>query len=472
MFITKPNYSCWYIGLALFVALYVIKLFFTPEITVSGDEFEKWYEGRRVVNGLALSRLDHHTARFGIMWPTYAFQTIFGTSPAVYHLLMSAVYAGIGTLGFLIVRAISQHTLLAIVSALLVTSVPLYFSLGSQLMPAPFATLYLFLTLFFLTKFKQNNASISLIVLTALAFMLAYGSKVTSLYVLPAILVYLLATSGKLSTIKFLGILAIFYFIEQFMNWRLLGEFSLFSRLNMMATHMGALEGFVYQPKDIFGRWGLLKPSLLALMLFCMVMSFIILIKKQAHSMPFLLALVLLSYSFFITFSIVSLSPLKFAEPLILRYFLPLVMLAYLSLPILLYTLFNNSVMGALAASTVLIIVNFPGMWAYKNDNVFNVNSYANHIDEHYQSGTWLIFSHGKAARLHRAVYLSDQSLFKDNTKIPEIGRTFSNYFKKGGLHIPVAQNLVKKPTKNQYILLSKAMKEPQVVPFIPPELR
>ncbi len=460
------------VGALVFICLYVIKLFFTPEITIQGDEFEKWYEVRRVTQGYWLTRLDHHTARFSLMGVAYLFQTVFGSKPLVYHLMMCFVYASTGLLAYLIYCELRFSTLLSLLSLAVVATVPSYTTYGAQFLPSPFSVLYLFATILFLLKLCKRPNSISLTCMVALCFFLAYGAKVTNLYWLPAVVGFVYVYIGRAATFRLLAFLAVLYVIEQIVNARILGEFSLFSRLDLMSFHHSVMEDKVYQPEDILGRWLMLPGVYLTFLVLSILLSIAVLLKKDKQDIVVLFAVMIVIYAVCLTFAITSIAPLKFAEPLRTRYFFPLALLCYLALPALVSNLFPTRPWVGILSLLGILAVNGPVMLSHHSMNAFTVNKYAALFDDHYQRGVWLLFTESKTARKYRAVYLSDQALFENGPEIPVFGKVYTAYFKEHGLHVPLAINLVRSPAVNEYVLVNRRTGMGELISFLPPKER
>ena len=460
----------------LFFSMLVFKLFFTPEITIQGDEFEKWYEAKRVLYGFEFSHkfgTDHHITRFGIMWPTYIFQFILGPKPAIYHVLMAAVFAGIGLSGYFISKELTSYKPQQILSVTLICLSPLYLKVGSQLLPSPFSVLYMFLTILFLIKLERYPESRRFMLLAVLCFFLAYGSKITNVYFLPAILAYVYFYIEKKQIQVFLLALAICYLGEQWLNFYIFGEFSLFSRIDHMYFHVTAMEVRVYEPYDIFRRWLQLPKVYFCVIVLSLVLSIVILVKHRNHAAMVLMASMLLTYALFFTFAITSIAPLKFAEPLRIRYFLILLMLSYLLIPYCLSQLFPRQRGISVVVTALIILINLPATLARWDNNAFTVNQYADTVTSLYGKGVWLLFTTFRVAKLHRAMYLDDRYLFENGPNARILGKTHANYFREDPKGRVIFLNMVRKPVINEYLVLRSQediAKDPSK--FIPPKDR
>jgi hypothetical protein len=386
--------------------------------------------------------------------------------------MMNFVYASTGLLAYLVYKELRLSNPITLLSIAMIAFVPAYTKIGAQFLPSPFSILYIFASILFLLKLLKKPDSTMLVVSAAVCFFLAYGSKVTNLYFLPAIVVFIYVAINRAALAKFLGILAALYLLEQIINAQTLGYFSFFSRLEFMAQHASIMDNRPYQLQDILGRWLMLPNSYLAFLLLSMVASIGVLLVKNKQTPAFLFAVMILVYAFLFTFTISSLSPLKFVEPLRTRYFFPLAMLTYLAMPVLLVQLFPKQLWISIAALLSVLLINIPSTIAQSNLKLFAVNEYADLIDTYYRRGVWLLFSEQKAARMHRAIYLSDQSLFESGADIPVFGKVYSTYFKAQGMHIPLFINLVRSPPANEYILLDRNKTIGGINAFVPPELR
>jgi hypothetical protein len=132
----------------------------------------------------------------------------------------------------------------------------------------------------------------------------------------------------------------------------------------------------------------------------------------------------LLSFALITSFAVTDLDPLKFAQPLRVRYLLVTIPLAILVVCMTLEMLHFS--MTAIAASILFVV------WGtdYKENElklsqwkpaITQINAYQKTISDHWHAGYALIFKNRKYAKLYRDVYLTDDILFKEDGNVEPV---------------------------------------------------
>ena len=415
-------------GLAVFGIAFLIRLYLTYPIGNSGDEFERWYQSKRVLQGIGMDRLDHHTLRWSVNLPLLVFQWLLGTKPVIYYLIPATFGALASLFVFNISRGIAGLSA-GLIASFLFTVTPEISKAGSQLMPEIFSCAYLLGTAYFTLKFVENNKASSLVIATIFLFF-AYGSKVPNLFFLPGLIVYIYwRTRALRPLILFLSLLFLLFVLETIAIALYTGEFAWLGRIHYLGQHMDVMEGeqWAYHYSDIWKRWLLLPgywQSLLIGSLFCGVIS-LLFGRKEGNKMILLLFLMLISFSFITTFAITSMDPVRFAQPLINRYLTVTIPFAII---VICCTL---SLLHIILTPAMMIVLCW--FWATNNYQsqlttawtpaLVQANDYQKAISDHWRNDYALLFKFSKDSRLYRAVYLEDDILFKGDGSVERIGR-------------------------------------------------
>ena len=415
-------------GVLVFGIALLIRLYLTYSVGNSGDEFERWYQGKRVLQGIGMDRLDHHTLRWSINLPMLMFQWLLGTKPAIYYLIPASFGALASLFVFKISRSIAGLSV-AILAAFLFTVTPQIAKSGSQLMPAIFSCAYILGTAYFILRFSENRKN-SYLISAAIFMFLAYGSKVPNLFFLPGLVIFIYWQTDSLRPlVLFLSLLLLLFILETIGIALYTGDFVLTGRIHYLSQHMGVMQEdqWAYHFSDIWRRW-LKLPGywqiLLAGALLCgLFMPF--LRNDETRVKIWLLFLMLLSFSFITTFAITSLEPVRFAQPLIDR---------YLTVTIPFAIIIMCSTIGLIhMAFSAALTLTLAWFWATNTYHsqlnptwtpaVLRANQYQKTISDHWRKDYALLFKLSKDARLYRSLYLEDDILFKGDGSVERIGR-------------------------------------------------
>lgn len=424
-------------GLLIFSLALFIRFYFTYSIGDAGDEFVKWYQNKRVLQGLGWDRLDHHTVRWSLNTPTLIVQWLFGNKAAVYYITPAFFGALAALFVFGVTRSISGTTT-AVFAALLFSVTPPVVSAGSQFLPAIFTCAYVLGTAYFLLRYTESKPRrYRWLVLAALFLFFAYGTKVPNLFFLPGIIIFLLWRTRPLlkPTVLLLAVLFGLFILETIGLAIFTGDFVWSGRLHYLGFHMERMleETHVYQVADIWKRW-LMLPGYWQWLLLAACAGAVIgwLTRKSGDNSGIVLVfLMLFSFSFLTTFAITDLEPLRFVQPLRPRYLTVTIPLAIILLCCGLSRLH--------VALVPLAVVLFCWPWATHNYTkelrsdwvpaVLRANDYQKTISDHWRNGYALLFKRSKHVRLYRAAYLDDDILFKDDGTVEPMTKVFSEKF-------------------------------------------
>ena len=402
----------WLTGLLIFGLVYWLRLHLTQPVEASGDSFEKWYEVKRLVHGLEYSRLDHHTMRWGINFPVFVAQKLFGTAPSVYYLVPSALSALSAVFVYRIGTRL-RGPLLGVVALVLFVFHPQIVSAASQLFPGIFSTTWLLGAVWFLLRYGDDRRAGWLLV-SALFLFLAYGAKVTNLFVLPAMLYHVWWLRREIRPVLLYGgILLAGFLVETVVVDAMLGDFTLPGRLALLGGHLNkmvaGIDG-VQSALGVFMRWDKLPNYwyLHTLTGFFAALWFIG--HRRRHPAEFLLALCLFAFSLLITFGIVGLKPVRYMLPLETRYLT-------LTIPFtLLLTLSGAARLGRrqFALAVLLLFIAYP-MKIYEFSRkvphraVYGIDEFRDRVMDHLEDGWGIMFGNAKKARLYRAMFVEDR---------------------------------------------------------------
>ncbi|MGI9538016.1 MAG: glycosyltransferase family 39 protein [Desulfocapsaceae bacterium] len=421
-------------GLLIFSIALLIRLYLTYSIGNSGDEFERWYQSKRVLEGMGMDRLDHHTLRWSINIPTLLFQWLLGTKPAIYYLIPASFGALATLFAFTISRSIAGLGA-GVFSAFLFAVTPQISIAANNLMPAIFSCAYLLGTVYFTLRFVENEKG-SHLILAILFMFLAYGSKIPNLFFLPGLIVFIYWRTKTLRPLfLFLSLLLLLFILETIGIALYTGEFAWLGRVHYLSQHMDVMQGeqWAYHISDIWKRWLVLPGYWQSLLMGSLICGTFILFsreKKHRESIS-LIFFMLLSFSFISTFAITSIDPLRFVQPPIDRYLTVTIPFAII---IICCTLSLISIV--LTPAMTIFLCWF---WATNNYQsqlkttwtpaVLRANEYQKTISEHWRNDYALLFKFSKDARLYRAVYLEDDILFKSDGSVERIGRVAPTRF-------------------------------------------
>jgi len=421
-------------GLLVFSIALLIRFYLTYSIGNSGDEFERWYQSKRILQGIGMDRLDHHTLRWSINIPILMFQWLLGTKPVIYYLIPASFGALASLFVFNISRSIAGLSA-GFFSSFLFTVTPQISTSGTQLLPAIFSCAYLLGTVYFTLRFFENNKNSSL-VFTTLFMFLAYGSKVPNLFFLPGLIVFIYWRANTLRPLfLFLSLLLLLFILETIGIALYSGEFVWMGRIHYLSQHMDVMQGekYVYHFSDIWKRWLLLPGYWQYLLIGSLICGIFTLFSRHEEDKNILLLVffMLLSFSFFTTLAITSIDPLRFVQPPINRYLTVTIPFAIIIVCCTL-SLLNR----VLTPIMTIVLCWFWATHNYQNQlkptwdpAILRANEYQKTISDHWRNDYALLFKFSKDSRLYRAVYLENDILFKSDGSVERIGRVAPTKF-------------------------------------------
>jgi len=224
--------------LIVFLSL-TFRLFTSMPVEFGGDAIYKWSLVKQfLLFGDLPARWNHHACRWAVNIPAFFIMKFFGTGANVYYFwpfltaTLSAVFS------FLLLERIRGWRVGLAGAILVVLSVPML-RMGSQFLPMGATVTFLLGSLYFLLRWRDNGRNWNVAV-SALLLFLAYGTKVTSVYYLPAclVLIWLLPNDNRGRV------------------WSMLLFIGVFMALLALETYLFNILGGA-----TFGRWELIQQS-------------------------------------------------------------------------------------------------------------------------------------------------------------------------------------------------------------------
>ena len=328
-------------------------LFFAPFPEIGGDAVFKWEFAKALINGDPLDKffrgdgISHHIMRWMSWVPALGFVVVFGDNVTGYYTstFIPAVAAGIILL-FLVHRY--TNLLLAALCALLLVLDPQMSRATFQMLPTGAGLLPL-ATILLLAHLKLNHmiGKHIFLVFLSIAIFCFYGAKETNLFFIPGLAFILFRWFGLWTTLSVIAFGALLYGLEIMMLKALLGDkFSYLGRIYHLVSgeHFAGMTTIEspYWDAGIFTRW-VEVPSGQKVLNLLFFASFIVMFSPLAakwlksldankqHFTNFIV-LIGLSFSFFTTFFVVSIDPIRVGQPLNSRFLAILLPIAYLVL--------------------------------------------------------------------------------------------------------------------------------------------
>jgi len=319
----------WKLLLLLTVGAVIFRLFTLEIIEDSGDGMFYWQAIQKLYYGLAYGTLNHWTTRFGLILPELALVSILGTHPLVYYVLPFVLSVFQVVLVYALGREVHGKEA-GILSAAFLLLYPEMVRASSQLLPGVFSGTFLLLVVYCLVYFYRSGGKKILWLLGGVMLMfMAYETKITNLFFLPGVLLALWLVRKKLRDPLLFGALLFGLFIvECLVYYHFTGD--LMARAHAITGHHldhGQLKpvSFFY----LFFRWIRPGPHFILVLLLTFAGSYTLLKGRSAGKIH-MVVLPVLSFIFFLTFTIKSVSPLIPATTFQIRYWnvaLPLMML-------------------------------------------------------------------------------------------------------------------------------------------------
>jgi hypothetical protein len=313
----------------------------TAKSAVYGDASHKWLKCRLissidrdvdVEDVRAAWHWNHHTTRWALMVPVICIQSVLGDSPKYYYVFPTFVWC-IGILSTYAIGCQIRSRMGGLACALTVLLFPEACFYGTQFMPDIPEAMWLLTALALLIRWQLRRGWVAL-TLSAVAFFIAYGSKITVLYFLPAVAIWLYLESKKWKMpFCYLSVLFVLFWIETVIYYTLSGE--PLGRIGLLAhtTHMqNAVSGRALSTTIVPGPQGFTfihwlfawKDYLgyrftMQFAIFCPLLVSIIVLSLRIRKL-YLLAIVTISGFVFHTWSVVSVNPFCLPQMRISRY--------------------------------------------------------------------------------------------------------------------------------------------------------
>jgi hypothetical protein len=298
----------------------------TAKPALRGDAAFKWQmcrESRSGGTGDAW-QWNHHTARWALMIPVVGLQSLLGDSPKYYYIFPVFIWC-VGILATYSVGRQLRSRMTGCVCALAVLLFPEACFYGTQFLPDIPEAAWLLVALAFLVRWKQRRGW-AVLVFSAVAFFLGYGSKATILYFLPGIAIWLYLDSKRWKPcFLYLSILLGLFLVETVILYVLSGE--PLGRIGILAhASRGLRNGENPLVAGMtFGQWASswkdyfeYRITMQFAIFVPLVLSLVVLVLRIKKL--YLLAVAIISGFLCHTWAIVSVSPFYFPQGRICRY--------------------------------------------------------------------------------------------------------------------------------------------------------
>jgi hypothetical protein len=299
------------------------------------DERDYWYSAKALTQkGIEYPYVNHRTVRWGVIIPVAFQQLITGIKPNAYY-VMPLINSIVQTVLLYALGKKIKNKRTGFIAAVLLIFFPYQIRAASQVRPEIFSMTYILIMIYFLYVFLfsgQAQKKYLSLFLASLFLFIAYLTKITNLFFLPAVFVLFYIYSRRrfiINSTAFGGILFILFIAETFL-YRKIGGYKLGQLSVIIENHvadMETLDSFL----QIFLRYSFenLQPYWHIPFILFFISAFYAIFKSKVDSLIFLIVPVF-CFFFFITFTISGVHPLKMAEPFVNRYFcavLPMVFL-------------------------------------------------------------------------------------------------------------------------------------------------
>jgi hypothetical protein len=333
---TENKLNDWLIVSFLVAFTLIFRLLTIQMINVGPDEIDYWYYAKILFSKVPYGELFHRSIRWGIILPTFLIQRIFGTHPIVYI---------IGPVMLSCLQSYFTYSLgkrlfnpgAGILAVLMLTIFPYMIRTGSQIRPGIFSLTYLLAAFWIIVRnldaFRTDKGWWGAVIAAAALVFCAYQTKITNLYFLPffAVTIYAVAAKPLKPIVTFITLLSAAYLMELLLYF--LGTGEPFGRLAIITrTHLdpGYIEEFEGNTfLGLFDRFNNTKFPLfwkLEFVFYFLASGFLFFRWKGDDKRLWnrLFLLLVISFTFFLTFAVKSIRPVVPLEPYQNRYFTPL----------------------------------------------------------------------------------------------------------------------------------------------------
>lgn len=182
----------------LFVLTFLWFLIDGEIVETGGDAIDKWKDVKNYYSLGAIPEINHHSLRWGVNLPMLGLMYIFNTSsPVIYHIMMAIIGASSMVVMYSILNSKkNKNHDISYASFFLVLAfamTPANERAFSQFLPSGFLVLYMLLALLFVKKAyaASSNNDRKYFLMAGLMCFFAYGSKLTAIWFLIPISLYL-----------------------------------------------------------------------------------------------------------------------------------------------------------------------------------------------------------------------------------------------------------------------------------------
>lgn len=300
--------------LIMFFAVF-FRLLTVVNIETGGDAAGVWFYAKKLYYGLPYvkNHLSHHAARFGMIFPVYLVQLVFGTHPVVYYITPLLFF--FLQVFFLFKVGVRSHSIgVAFLSCLLLIFFPQMFRHAVQIKPEGFCATYLIISVYFLFLYHDaEKRPLLLLLLSSVCLFLSYLTKVTSLFFLPGILIAVWLLRKRFSHVLLYGAVLFFLFLIETGLYNAFAGFPLGRLSIIMGTHLQSKNlQTLLSVWDLFDRYGeMILYWKIYFGAYLLAAGFLIGFMRKKMNLKILSVLLIsLSFFFFITFAVKSIDPL------------------------------------------------------------------------------------------------------------------------------------------------------------------
>ncbi|MFP4535260.1 MAG: ArnT family glycosyltransferase [Spirochaetaceae bacterium] len=315
----------------LVIFVLAFRLFTLQMINEGPDEIDYWFSAVRLADSLPYPELTHRTVRWPIIVPTMLFAIPVGFHPIGYYIgpILLSLLQTVVLFNWL--RGERASTGAAVIAVFLLTAFPYMMREGSQVRPEIYSPTYMLLAWAALWRWFREQERSAFLYLSALALFVAYLTKVTNLYFLPA-MAWLIWQRGRSikPLLEFGAFLLLLYLVEHAAYWLLAGE-SL-GRLGIIASNHLTSDYMSEEPGGFFSlfvryRFDRFQPVYWVFYLGAFAAWFVDR-RNERNGLVHGMGVLLITFMICITFAVKSIDPIVPVEDYINRYFsatLPLV---------------------------------------------------------------------------------------------------------------------------------------------------
>jgi hypothetical protein len=211
----KTRFRTVLIFAVLFVAIFLIRSWYSTAPELGGDAARKWEVSRLLAETGDFRLLisdRHHSARWGINLLLAAMIKINGFTVTSYLLVPLLMYAGIFLMMMSFGRKVLTPASLFALGVFLFYE-PMFFRASTNPQPFVFGVFFISAALWFMTKYLEKDKFKYLLASAIFAF-LAYGAKESYLFFFPGLFLLLLVKTDVRRCLYYAGLLGIFLLIE------------------------------------------------------------------------------------------------------------------------------------------------------------------------------------------------------------------------------------------------------------------